>query len=264
MFCKYCGKDLSDDAVFCSGCGKRLVMEVKEKIAVEEKLNYEPPSVGQVTEQTIEKSDANETDVVKFDPSAKELEEVAAVSDGADKMETSVIKNEEVVVSNFSPNMQKVDTKKNDVKKSWNSKKTVFITAIAVVIIIFCSIGIMLSQNKNPWVSDDTFNLDILKCEQKTACRNDGGLETANCYKISRKAFEKLWTSLPKKIIYGEKPWYPFSPKYDYIGDYNSSWQVLMYQYDILCSPIYQYSDGSGNYMWTYVVNRKTGQVMAF
>ena len=85
MFCKYCGKDLSDDAVFCSGCGKRLVMEVEEKIAVEEKLNYEPPSVGQVTEQTIEKSDANETDVVKFDSSAKELEEVAAVSDGADK-----------------------------------------------------------------------------------------------------------------------------------------------------------------------------------
>lgn len=37
MFCKFCGKDLSDDAVFCSGCGKRLVMEVEKKIAVEEK-----------------------------------------------------------------------------------------------------------------------------------------------------------------------------------------------------------------------------------
>ncbi|MBP5175064.1 MAG: zinc ribbon domain-containing protein, partial [Treponema sp.] len=25
MFCKYCGKRLSDRAIFCSACGKRLV-----------------------------------------------------------------------------------------------------------------------------------------------------------------------------------------------------------------------------------------------
>ena len=150
MFCKYCGKDLSDDAVFCSGCGKRLVMEVKEKIAVEEKLNYEPPSVGQVTEQTIEKSDANETDVVKFDPSAKELEEVAAVSDGADKME-AVDEEKAVQVFHDTPD-ESNNTKgesipvKQKKHKKWSAKKKLifFGSAVAILIAVGIPVGRMI------------------------------------------------------------------------------------------------------------------------
>ena len=152
MFCKFCGKDLSDDAVFCSGCGKKLVMEVSGKIAVEEKLNYEPPSVGQVTEQTIEKSDANETDVVKFDSSAKELEEVAAVSDGADKME-AVDEEKAVQVFSDAPDELKntkdesipVEQKKH---KKWSGKKkTVFFSsAVAILIAVGTSVGITVGK----------------------------------------------------------------------------------------------------------------------
>ena len=34
MFCKYCGKEIADDAVFCSGCGKQLEGESAPKQAV--------------------------------------------------------------------------------------------------------------------------------------------------------------------------------------------------------------------------------------
>ena len=52
MLCKFCGKELSDEAVFCSGCGKKLVMDDQEKLEGEENLE-------EVTRPIIEKESAN-------------------------------------------------------------------------------------------------------------------------------------------------------------------------------------------------------------
>lgn len=31
MFCKYCGAQISDDAIFCKKCGKRLKSDIKKE-----------------------------------------------------------------------------------------------------------------------------------------------------------------------------------------------------------------------------------------
>ncbi|MDO4481948.1 MAG: VWA domain-containing protein [Bacillota bacterium] len=47
MYCKYCGSELSDDAVFCSNCGKRIRNEEKS-------VNAEPGKPGEEPEKAVD------------------------------------------------------------------------------------------------------------------------------------------------------------------------------------------------------------------
>ena len=131
MFCKYCGKDLSDDAVFCSGCGKRLVMEVKEKIAVEEK----PEEVVQVAEQAIKNA---------------ETKDIAIVNENMDKVKT-VDEEKSVQVFHDTPD-ESNNTKgesipvKQKKHKKWSAKKKLifFGSAVAILIAVGIPVGRMI------------------------------------------------------------------------------------------------------------------------
>lgn len=60
MFCKYCGKQLPDTAIFCSQCGKQIA----QKIDNQENVIYEKTGVQQnITEKTVSQftSTANRT-----------------------------------------------------------------------------------------------------------------------------------------------------------------------------------------------------------
>ena len=133
MFCKFCGKDLSDDAVFCSGCGKRLVMEVKEKIVVEEK----PEEVVQVAEQAIKNA---------------ETKDIAIVNENMDKVKT-VDEEKSVQVFHDTPDEsnntkgESIPVKQKKHKKWSGKKKTVFFSsAVAILIAVGTSVGIPVGK----------------------------------------------------------------------------------------------------------------------
>lgn len=224
MFCSNCGNQLEEGDAFCAKCGM--------KISEEE------------TDKTVDVTDLNQSN-----------NQIIIESGNNKSKEEDNDRVSEEIISNTPFQSKKLDPQL--------TKKIGIILGILAMVIVICGIVFFVSSHKkSPWITNDTINLDILKCYQKTATRNDGGLEAVNCYKLSNMDIERIWRTLPKKFIYGGEEWYPFSPEYNYISDYNTSWQELMYNYDILCSPIYQYE--YGNYIWTYVINRKTGQVMAF
>lgn len=132
MFCKFCGKEIDDSAVFCPECGKKLVHEQ--------------------TETTSEK-----------------------------------------LVKDIPP----------DGKKA----AQLWITAVASVLILVAGVvsAYALDRKMNsPWVSDNTFNMDVYKVKVQNFVDSDGKPVNANCYKIPAKQLQMLANKKPWNIVRGK------------------------------------------------------------
>ena len=79
VICKYCGKTLADNAVFCSGCGTRIEAAVDADGAPAEMESLVPPvitddmfSTGQRAEaESAEIDSADETEYMKTQPRSR-------------------------------------------------------------------------------------------------------------------------------------------------------------------------------------------------
>lgn len=74
MFCKYCGKELSDAAKFCSNCGKQLISELQEvTTAVKEQANTTTVEVPEKNENQKQSAKVQEVYTSILDESVKPL-----------------------------------------------------------------------------------------------------------------------------------------------------------------------------------------------
>ncbi len=92
MFCKYCGKMLSDNAMFCSKCGNRLFPAAMQKVDPE---NHDEAS----SPEKIDVLENNKTEIISKD----KTEENRIQSDGSeefDKKETSNVPPMEIKTDN--------------------------------------------------------------------------------------------------------------------------------------------------------------------
>ena len=63
MFCKHCGEQNPDEAVFCKNCGARLKEEVKKTTVIEhEDINKNSTYQGSTNTQTTNTSSKDDTD----------------------------------------------------------------------------------------------------------------------------------------------------------------------------------------------------------
>lgn len=291
VFCMKCGNRVREEDVKSAPKSDA----VSESVPIHETAKEET----EITEKTqVEVGNTAEAEIVKDDTEAeffivaKDMKKFAAMrgdndsnyycpnchnqvnpaSDSCTKCGVSFYdwRTNEKSNGNASAKMEETPFSANTGSSKSQSRIGYFFLAIFVLIGIAIIAGLVYQEQKNPWTGTDTltgmdeFNLDILNAKTETFTSNDGDVEIVNCYKISDADFEKLWKSIPNvSLIYGGTNWYPFDPEYDKIDDYNQSIKSLMRKYDILCSQVYHYDDG-GSFVWTYLINRKTGQVMAF
>lgn len=226
MFCRNCGNRLDDDALFCPNCGIKV-----------QNLNF------------VEKSNAekeNEKDLASLENEQDNIPQ-------AEKSQTENRSKSEIAVAETAP-------QKNNGG---------FIAGIIIFVFALIAGGIYFikqNQNKSPWVSDDTLNLDILKADVCSFTNNDGEVETLNCYKVPKKDLEKIFADFTAKkkisFIYSQRNWSPFEPETRQISDYVESIRPLMRKYDVICTQIYHYDNGNP-YFFMYVINRETEEVMA-
>lgn len=227
MFCRNCGNRLDDDALFCPNCGSKV-----------QNLNF------------VEKSNAekeNEKDLASLENEQDNIPQ-------AEKSQTENRSKSEIAVAETAP-------QKNNGG---------FIAGIIIFVFVLIAGGIYFikqNQNKSPWVSDDTLNLDILKADVCSFTNNAGETETLNCYKISKNDLAKVFSMLTLNqnftFLYAQTEWYPFEPKTGQISDYVESIRPLMRKYDVICTQILHYDNG-GSFIFTYVINRETEEVMEF
>ena len=100
MFCKVCGKELADNAIFCGNCGTKVEREdVAEKVeAVAETVTEEVTEAVEVAEEVVDKAEA------------KIEEEVATVFEAAeDKAQTAFEEMASAVEEKVAPVVEKVE-----------------------------------------------------------------------------------------------------------------------------------------------------------
>lgn len=132
----------------------------------------------------------------------------------------------------------------------------VVMTVLSVVLV-----SCLTFSMKSIWVSNDTIDLDAQQSEQRSIRLNNGEIETWNCFKVSEADIVKCWSKVPDFIVYRGTTWITFEPEYDFLEEYNDSFQRVMYKYDIICSPVKRMDDGTC-FTTTYIINRKTGQII--
>lgn len=162
-----------------------------------------------------------------------------------------------------------IGQEKSEQIKVTNSKKKIkrFVAIIISVVLVLIGTGIFFAtqrQSTSPWSSDGECNLDALDYQYKLNgfTTNDYEIIEMFCYNISHKDVEKFWNSIPNKIVCFYRSWIPFTPEYSYISEYNSSFQSLMIKHN-LCTSKILYTEGGVPYIYLYILNKDTGQLMS-
>lgn len=176
-FCEKCGSKLDDDALFCTKCGNKVQKNDKKDLS---------DKIESVPERTIE--------VTPVEPISVEREK------------EEVQKTENITIS-------------SDVVENQKSKKSGLIVLLSIVVLIIVAIFIPSreKQNLSPWVSNNTFNFDVLK--PYTFNYFDYEIDDDyefDCYKLDDNQIAKLWNNPPKYAVYNNKTYELDNENLDY------------------------------------------------
>lgn len=82
MFCKYCGNEIQDDAVFCNKCGKRLVLDVGQGKNTQPNV-MDNSSVGDTPSETVESVETDEPVYVEQEAQVAEMPHATTAHENA-------------------------------------------------------------------------------------------------------------------------------------------------------------------------------------
>ena len=91
-----------------------------------------------------------------------------------------------------------------DIPPDGKKAAQLWITAVASVLILVAGVvsAYALDRKMNsPWVSDNTFNMDVYKVKVQNFVDSDGKPVNANCYKIPAKQLQMLANKKPWNIV---------------------------------------------------------------
>lgn len=179
-FCEKCGSKLDDDALFCTKCGNKVQKNDKKDLS---------DKIESVPERTIEVTPVEPISVEREKEEVQKTENITISSD--------VVENQE----------------------NQKSKKSGLIVLLSIVVLIIVAIFIPSreKQNLSPWVSNNTFNFDVLK--PYTFNYFDYEIDDDyefDCYKLDDNQIAKLWNNPPKYAVYNNKTYELDNENLDY------------------------------------------------
>ena len=140
MFCKYCGNELTEDAVFCSKCGKKIGTEAEESPAHENVPVQEEDSVKEEEPVQVENQAQEEFSVQAESPVHEEVpvQEESPLQEANQKPEDKEISLDSIAECEKSGELKYTDKQQEEkgqaVKKTRNKFKVAAIRLLAIVL----------------------------------------------------------------------------------------------------------------------------------
>ncbi len=210
MFCSNCGNQIDDDALFCTKCGAKLSEKHNESFCEKcsSKLDDDALFCTKCGNK-VQKNDKKDLSDKIESVSERTIEVTPVEPISVEREKEEVQKTENITISS--------DVVEN--QENQKSKKSELIVLLSIVVLIIVAIFIPSreKQNLSPWVSNNTFNFDVLK--PYTFNYFDYEIDDDyefDCYKLDDNQIAKLWNNPPKYAVYNNKTYELDNENLDY------------------------------------------------